>query len=377
MNVPFYRHSVNDDDIAAVAAAMREPMLTTGDRVHAFEERFAEYTHNEHAVGVMSGTHALELALHLNGVGPGDEVITTPLTFVATTNAIVHSGATPVFVDVEESTGNIDATLVEAAVTPRTRAILIVHLYGVLCDMRRLRELADRHGVALIEDSAHCVEGLRDGVRPGNLGDVGCFSFYATKNITCGEGGMLTAHDEQQASRLASLALHGMTKSAETRMEGKYAHWDVAEPGYKANMPNILAAMLENQLARIESQWAVRDGICERYERAFADTEGVAFPVVPAAGRSARHLFTIWVDPSQRDAVILALNARGVGVTVNYRAVHLLRYYREALGFERGMFPLAERIGDSTITLPLYPGLTDGELDYVIESVREAVATAG
>ena len=374
MNVAFYRHSVNDDDVAAVAAAMREPMLTTGARVHAFEKRFAEYTHNEYAVGVMSCTHALELALRVRGVGPGDEVITTPLTFVATTNATVHSGATPVFVDVEESTGNIDAALVEAAVTPRTRAILVVHLYGVLCDMRRLRRIADRHGIALIEDSAHCVEGVRDGVRPGNLGDIACFSFYATKNITCGEGGMLTVHDEKQADLLASLALHGMSKTAESRMEGKYAHWDVEVPGYKANMPNVLAAMLENQLTRIESLWAERDRICAAYEQAFADIEGVTFPVAPSGCRSARHLFTIWVDPLRRDEVILALNARGVGVTVNYRAVHLLRYYRETLGFERGMFPVAERIGDSTITLPLYPGLTDDEVDYVIRNVRESVA---
>jgi UDP-4-amino-4-deoxy-L-arabinose-oxoglutarate aminotransferase len=372
VKVPFYRHSLADEDVASVVAALADPVLTRGARVVELERRLAELTGNEHVVGLMSGTHALELALRVHGVGPGDEVITTPLTFVATSNVVLHCGARPVFVDVEPATGNIDPALVEAAVTPRTRALLVVDLYGTMCDMRALRAIADRRGLTLIEDAAHCLEGERDGVRPGNLAHAGCFSFYATKNVTSGEGGAIAVHDGELAERLVSLSMHGMSRPAEKRFEGRYQHWDVAEPGYKANMSNLQAALLLPQLARVEAQWRRREAICQSYERAFGAMEGVGFPVVPEGARSGRHLFTIWVPPEERDRTIAALEEEGIGVTVNYRAVHLLAYYREALGLRRGMFPVAERIGDATVSLPLYPRLTDAEIEHVIGAVRRA-----
>ena len=374
MRVDFYKHNLDEQDMRAVVEAMKSPFLTTGELVHEFEKRLAEYTCNEYAIGLMSCTHALMLALKLYNIGSDDEVITTPMTFAATANSILHVEATPVFVDVEPDTGNIDASLVEGAITPRTRAILVVHLYGLMCDMVRLREIADRHDLILIEDSAHCIEGARDGVRPGNLGDAACFSFYATKNITSGEGGAIVVHDEAQAALLAQMSLHGMSKSAEKRFGGDYVHWDMDVLGYKANMSNIQAAMLLHQLERIDLQWERREQICRTYEHAFHRTGGVDFPIVPEGAKSARHLFTIWVDPSQRDEIIARMNQHGVGVTVNYRAVHLLKYYRERFGFERGMFPNAERIGDSTITLPMYPKLMDEEVRYVIAAVQKAVS---
>ena len=375
MQVDFYKHNIDEQDILAVTEAMKSRFLTTGKSVHDVEKRLAEYTRNEYAVGLMSCTHALELSLRLYKIGPGDEVITTPMTFVATANSILYTGATPVFVDVEPETGNIDASLAEQAVTPRTRALLVVHLYGLMCDMVRLREIADRHNLVLIEDSAHCIEGVRDGVRPGNLGDAACFSFYATKNITSGEGGAIVVRDEAQAALLAQMSLHGMSKSAEKRFEGTYVHWDMDVLGYKANMSNIQAAMLMHQFERIDSLWDRRKRICRMYEDAFRSMDGVDFPIVPDGVRSARHLFTIWVDPNDRDEVIARIQQQGVGVTVNYRSVHLLNYYRQRFGFKRGMlYPNAERIGDSTITLPMYPKLTDEEVQYVIAAVQKAVS---
>jgi UDP-4-amino-4-deoxy-L-arabinose-oxoglutarate aminotransferase len=373
MKVEFYKHDIEESDIRAVSAAMRAPILTTGQTVYEFEKRFAEYTSNEFAIGLMSGTHALELALRLYDIGQGDEVITTPLSFIATSNAIIQAGAHPIFVDVETSTGNIDADLIEQAITAKTRALLIVHLYGVMCDIKKLRAIADKYHLILIEDAAHCIEGSREGFRSGNLGDVACFSFYATKNITSGEGGAISVHHASQAELLRTLSLHGMDKSAEKRYQNKYQHWDMKTLGHKANMSNIQAAMLLGQLERLDDQWEKREKICRIYEHAFSEMKGVSFPVVPQNAKSARHLFTIWVDPSRRDEILLRLQEQGVGVAVNYRAIHLLQYYREKFGFKRGDYPQAEHIGDSTITLPLYSKLTDKEIKYVIEAVKKAL----
>jgi UDP-4-amino-4-deoxy-L-arabinose-oxoglutarate aminotransferase len=373
MKVEFYKHDIEESDIRAVSAAMRAPILTTGQTVYEFEKRFAEYTSNEFAIGLMSGTHALELALRLYDIGQGDEVITTPLSFIATSNAIIQAGAHPIFVDVETSTGNIDADLIEQAITAKTRALLIVHLYGVMCDIKKLRAIADKYHLILIEDAAHCIEGSREGFRSGNLGDVACFSFYATKNITSGEGGAISVHHASQAELLRTLSLHGMDKSAEKRYQNKYQHWDMKTLGHKANMSNIQAAMLLGQLERLDDQWEKREKICRIYEHAFSEMKGVSFPVVPQNAKSARHLFTIWVEPSRRDEILLRLQEQGVGVAVNYRAIHLLQYYREKFGFKRGDYPQAEHIGDSTITLPLYSKLTDKEIKYVIEAVKKAL----
>jgi UDP-4-amino-4-deoxy-L-arabinose-oxoglutarate aminotransferase len=303
------------------------------------------------------------------GVGPGDEVITTPMTFIATATSILEAGATPRFVDVEPETGNLDATKVEAAITERTRAVVPVHLYGQMCDMRALREIADRHNLYLIEDAAHAVEGARDGVRPGELSDTACFSFYATKNLTCGEGGALVTDDDVLMERLRLLRLHGMNKTAHDRHREGYAHWDMTTLGWKYNMDNIHAALLLAQFDRIESNLEKRQALARLYEEGLAEIAGVSHPATRASATHARHLFTVWIGDGMRDQAIEELKRAGIEITVNYRAIHLLTYFSENFGHKRGDFPAAERIGDETLSLPFYPNMPPEHVRVVLQSL--------
>jgi len=374
MAVDFYRHSLGEDEKAAVRDVLDSLFLTTGQKVYAFENAFEDYLGVAAVVCTAHATASLHLAMLAAGIGPGDEVVTTPMTFLSSSNAVVYAGGTPVFVDVDPATANIDPVAVEAAITPRTRAIVAVDLYGLMADMVALRAIANRHGLSLVEDAAHCVEGRRDGFGPGQLADYGCFSFYATKNLTCGEGGAITARDATKKNLLRQLGSHGMSKNAAERHAGKYQHWDMERLGYKYNLSDVNAALLLPQLPKLADRLRRREEISRMYEAAFRATPGVSFPVVPEGMTSGRHLFTIWVDPARRDAVLAGIQSRGIGVAVNYRAVHLTKFYRERFGFRRGMFPEAERIGDSTITIPLWPAMTDTQVDEVIAAVRGAVA---
>lgn len=374
MKVEFYRHSILDDDIQRVNEVLKSIFLTTGEYVNKFERKFADYLGCKEVVGLTSCTAALHLSLLAYGIGPGDEVITTPLTFIATANAILHVGATPVFIDVEPETGNINAALIEAAITPRTKAIIPVHLYGQLCDMILIKQIANQYNLIVIEDAAHSIESIRDGIRPGQLGNTACFSFYATKNITSGEGGAVATNDTEVAEKIRMLRLHGMNKGASERYTDKYKHWDMEICGWKYNMDNIQGALLIGQLDRIEDQLKRREKISRRYEEAFTRVTGLGFPKVKPEGRSARHLFTIWVEPAIRDKVLQGLQDEGIGVAVNYRAIHLLKYYSQKYGYFRGTYPIAERIGDSTVSIPLYPGLKEKEITKVIDAVKKVVA---
>lgn len=375
--IPFFAHDLGAAELAAVAEVLAGPILTTGETVARFEARFAAYLGARHAVGMTSCTGAIHLALEAFGIGDGDEVITTPMTFIATATAILQAGARPVFVDVEPTTGNLDPAAVEAAITSRTKAIVPVHLYGLMCDMRALRAIADRHGLKVIEDAAHCIEGERDGARPGALGDAACFSFYATKAITCGEGGALVVNDADLAARLRLLRLHGMNKSAADRQREGYQHWDMVEFGWKYNMDNIQAALLLPQMERMEANCERRAALAEAY-RAQIRARGidVALPSPVARTRHAHHLFPVWTSAAIRDDVVGALQAQGVGVVVNYRAIHLLSYLRDRLGYPRGSFPNAERIGDSTLSLPLYPTMPIDHVAVVVAALEKAVAGA-
>jgi dTDP-4-amino-4,6-dideoxygalactose transaminase len=372
--VEFYRHSVTEEDIQEVAAVLRSVFLTTGPKSAAFEKAFAEYLGVQDVVTVSSCTSALFLSLVGLDIKEGDEVITTPLTFIATSNAVLHTGATPIFVDVEADTGNIDVMRVRGAITERTKAVIPVHLYGLMADVQSLADICADAGIEMIEDAAHAAEPIRDGLRPGHKGAAACFSFYATKNLTCGEGGAIATNRRELGERLRRLRQHGMSKGAAERYTSRYNHWDMVELGYKANLSDINAALLLGQLPRLEAQLAKREAIAQRYEEAFAGIDGLSYPIVPPGMRSARHLFTIWVPPQHRDESLSMLQDKGIGVAVNYRAVHLLSYYRERFGFEPGMFPNAERIGASTITLPLYPSMTERQVDAVIEAVRSVAA---
>lgn len=375
MKVEFYKHTISQEDINNATEVLNSLFLTTGEAVDNFERKFSQYLGCKYTVGVNSCTAALHLSLLAYGIGSGDEVITTPMTFISTANAVIHAGATPVFVDVEPDTGNIDADLIESAITPRTKAILPVHLYGQMCDMKRIREIADKYQLVVIEDAAHAIEANREGVRPGELGDAACFSFYPTKSITSGEGGAVSTNNEEIAAKLRKLRLHGMSKGAAERYSKRYEHWDMEMLGWKYNMDNIQAALLLNQLGNIEKYVQRREEICHIYEDAFKDNPQVTYLRVLPNSKSARLMFTILVPPERRDRILWELQEREIGVAVNYRAIHLLTFYRQTYGYKRDMFPVAEKIGDSTITLPLYPKLSNEEVQYVIKVVKEVTTS--
>ena len=280
--------------------------------------------------------------------------------------------------DVDAETANIDPSAVEAAVTPRTKAIVAVDLYGLMADLKALRVIADRYGLVLVEDAAHCVEGRRDGVGPGQLADYACFSFYATKNLTCGEGGAISARDASKKNLLRQLGSHGMSRNAADRYAGKYQHWDMERLGYKYNLSDVAASLLLPQLPKLAGRLERREEICRRYEAAFRDDAGHLVPGRSAKARR-RPATSSRSGSSPRTGTRSSRESRrrGVGVAVNYRAVHLTTYYAERFGFTRGMFPNAERIGDSTITIPLWPAMTDAQVDEVIAAVKAAVAAAG
>lgn len=374
MKIEFFKHNIGDEDIERASNVLRSIFLTTGDVVAEFEKEFSDYLDIKKTVGVASCTAALHLSLLAWGISEGCEVITTPMSFCATSNAVIHAGAIPVFVDVEEDTGNINAELIESRITEKTKAIIPVHLYGQMCDMKSIRKIADKYNLVVIEDAAHCIEGKRDGIKPGQLGDAACFSFYATKNITSGEGGAVTVHDSAKADLLKLFRLHGIDKSAADRYTKRYVHWDMPVLGWKYNMDNIQAALLIGQLKRIDNLWKRRDEIWIRYEDAFRGTNGIKLMKTVPNSRHARHIFTIQVSDKKRDSMLASLQEKGIGVAVNYRPIHLLKYYRDRFGFKKGDFPVAEKIGETTISLPLYSKLKDVEVDYVINSALHSLS---
>ncbi len=366
--IEFYRHNIGEQEIKAVTETLQNIFITTGPKTRLFEKEFAAYLGAKHCIGVTSWTIGAFLVLKAWGIGPGDEVIVPAMTFIATPNVILHCGATPVFVDSERSTGNIDVNKIEEKISPRTKAIIPVHLYGQMADMTAIRTLAQKHGLRVLEDAAHCIEGTRNGHRPGHLSEAACFSFYATKNITCGEGGAIVTNDDELAEKLHLLRFHGMSKSAANRYYQTYQHWDMEILGYKANMTDIQASLLVPQLERIEETWKRKNEICRRYEEAFR-AERIEFPVSLTDSKPARHLFTVWAPRGKRDSILVALQEKGIGVAVNFRAVHLLSFFRKHFGLKSGDFPVAEEIGDRTISIPMYPKLSHEEIEYILDTV--------
>ena len=370
----FGRPAIEEPEIAEVVATLRSGWIGTGPRVARFEEMFREYIGAPYAVALNSCTAALHLSMVASGVGAGDEVITTPLTFCATANAIVHTGARPVFADVDRSTGNIDPDAVERAITPRTRALVPVHYAGRPCPMDRLQAIARRHRLLLIEDAAHAIEAAVGGRKIGTIGDLTCFSFYVTKNVVTAEGGMVTTADADLAARIKINGLHGMSQDAWKRFSDTgYRHYEVTAPGFKYNMTDLQAALGLHQLPRLAAGAERRRQIWERYDDAFKGLPVVRPAAVEAGAVHARHLYTILVDDrlgKTRDRVLDELIALRIGTGVHYTALHLHRYYRERWAYAPGDFPNAEYIGDRTLSLPLSPGLTDADVGDVIAAVR-------
>jgi len=387
--VEFYRHQLGEDEASSWRKVLETLFLTLGPQVAAFEQELGQFLVRgrpelapPHVVGTNSCSMGMLLALRALDVGPGDEVITTPMTFAATTNAILHLGAKPKLVDVEPATGLIDPVAVRAALSARTVGILPVHLYGQLADMPALRAIADAHGLFIVEDSAHGIEIEREGIRPGQLGDAAVFSFYATKNVTSGDGGAVATRDAKVAERLRRLRNHGVGKAATERHGGLYQHWDLVELGYKANLTDLDAALLRPQLAHVEEKRAMREQVARRYEAGLREriedlrtppptVHGVPW-LIERRGTSSHHLFTLHAWPGERDALLAKLGAAGIGTAVNYRAIHGLTYLVEALGVPRGALPVAEEMGDRTLSLPMYPTLSAEDQDRVIRAVADA-----
>lgn len=368
--IEFFKHNIDEEDIARVTDVLHSVFLTNAGVTKEFERKFSEYLGVEHTVALNSCTAALHLSLLALGIGEGDEVITTPMSFVATANSILHAGATPVFVDIEAESGNMDAALIEAAITPKTKAIMPVHLYGSMCDMKKIKMIADKYDLKIIEDCAHCIEGERDGIRPGALSDAACFSFYATKNITSAEGGAVSCNSAELAARLYKLRLHGINKDAASRYTGAYKHWDMEILGWKYNISDVQSALLIGQLEKIEERLLVRQQLAQRYEREL-DKHAITYVKVPSGTDSARHLFVIKTD--ERDEALAYLQQNGIGVAVNYLPIHLNSFYTQNMGFKEGMYPVAEEFGKRCISLPLYPKLEVESVHYICETVGRFV----
>lgn len=370
--------AVGLEEADAVRQVILGGWMGTGPKSKEFEDRFKAYVGREHAVAVNSCTAALFLSLHALGLRPGDEVITTPLTFAATVNVIEHVGATPVFVDVDRSTGLIDPDLVRRAVTPRTKALVPVHLYGRTCDMGALGALAEEHGLVLVEDCAHSIESTFNGQRAGTFGKVACYSFYVTKNVTTVEGGMLLTDDAELAVRLKRLALHGMSADAWARFSDQgYRHYQVVEPGFKFNMTDIQAAMGLVQLGKVDAMLQKREELWGYYDRCLADLPFELPAAAERGSRHARHLYTILVGEDRaglsRDRMLVELQQRNIGAGVHYLGQHLQPYYRDKYGLLPEHFPNATYHSLRTLSLPLSARLTERDLDDVVLALRSAL----
>lgn len=376
MQVPFYRHGLDAGYAEMIGSVLDSPILTSGQVGREVEARLCSFFEVPHAKLTNSWTNGAVATLLALDIGPGCDVIVPAMSFVATANVVELVGARPVFADVDPATLLVTPEAVASVVTPRTRAVIPVHLYGQMVDIGALRAVL-RPGIAIIEDAAHCFEGTLRGERPGAQSDAAIFSFYATKNITCGEGGAIVTRDAALAARLQHTVLHGMSAGAADRFKaGRYRHWDMERLGTKANLTDLLAALLPAQIDGVYARLAERERLVGRYRAALRDHPAVRLPAELPGMRSAQHLFPIHLAGSERDRVLAALNEGGVGATVNYTAIPATKYYRNKYGLAPGLFPVAETWGEGTLSLPLFPGLRDDEQDHVIATLLEGVIPA-
>jgi perosamine synthetase len=377
--IPFHRPSIGEEEIAEVVETLRSGWLTTGPRVRRFEELFAAYVSARHAVAVNSGTAALQLALEAIGLTRGDEVIIPTYTFTATGEAVASFGARPVLADCRADTLNLDATTVESLVTPRTKAIVPVHVAGQACDMDPLLNLAGRHGLHVVEDAAHALPTTYQGRTVGTIGELTAFSFYATKSITTGEGGMVTTERDDLAARIRRMSLHGLSGDTWSRESDQGARfYEVLDFGFKYNLTDLAAAIGIHQVRRAHDMWRRRREIAAAYTKAFVDLDTCAPPREAAYGTHAWHLYIVELNlPALghgRNEVMRRLRTRGIATAVHFAPLHLHRAYRERFGYGPGAFPVAERIFERALSLPIYPGMTDPDVAEVIEAVRDTLA---
>jgi dTDP-4-amino-4,6-dideoxygalactose transaminase len=375
--IVFGAPDLHDDEINEVVASLRSGWIGTGPKVAQFEQEFAHLkgVPQEQVAAVNSCTAALHVSMIAAGLSPGDEVLTTAMTFCATANAIIHAGATPVPVDIDSQTLNIDTDALEQRITPRSRAIVPVHFAGRPCDMDAIMRIASKHDLLVIEDCAHAIETQWRGQHAGTFGDFGCFSFYVTKNVVTGEGGMVLARSAEMIDRIKVLSLHGMTKDAWRRFgDDGYKHYEVVEAGFKYNMMDLQAALGIHQLRRVESNWQRRREIWQAYQQAFADLPA-GLPAEPDKDtRHACHLYTLMIDERDcgmtRDQFLEKMSAAGIGLGVHYRSLTQQPYYQETFGWRPDDYPVSSKFGDQTVSLPLGPGLTAENVERIIATVR-------
>ena len=379
--IPFFIPDIGEDAIQRVGDSIRSGWLTTGPQTAQFEDEFRRYVGADYAVAVSSCTAALHLALVAHGIGPGDEVITPTMTFVATVEVVVHTGARPVLVDVNPDNLNIDPALVERAVTQRTKAVIPVHYGGHPAPMDEILQIARRHRLLVIEDAAHALPARYRGRPVGSIGDSTCFSFYANKTITTGEGGMITTNDRAVADRVRSLSLHGMSSDAWDRYTAA-GPWDykVVAAGYKYNLSDIAASIGIEQLARADAFAAARTEIAGIYDELFADSDLVTPLGVDGAIDHARHLYVVRLNIAalklDRSSIMEALRERGIGTSVHYRPVHMHQHYQDLLGHVPDDFPVAARAFDEVVSLPIYPKMTRSDAEYVASCLLSVAAMA-
>lgn len=367
---------IEEAEIKEVEATMKSGWIGTGPKVAKFEDMFRKYIGSKYAIALHSCTAGLHLAMLVAGIKPGDEVITTPMTFCATANAIIHAGGKPVFVDVDRKTMNIDPKKIEKAITPKTKAIIPVHLAGRPCEMDMIMAIAKKHNLIVIEDAAHAIEAEYKGQKIGNIGDMTCFSFYVTKNLVTGEGGMVTTNKQEYADKIKMYGLHGMSRDAWKRFADEgYKHYQVIFPGFKYNMMDIQAAMGIHQLPKLKKMLKRRTEIWKKYDKSFN-----ALPVITPAPEQedtvhARHLYTLLLDIDKagmtRDEFLTKMTENNIGIGVHYLALHLQEYYQKTFGYKRGDYPEAEYISERTVSLPISAKLSDKDVEDVISAVQK------
>lgn len=375
--IPFARPDIGHDEIERVRAVLESGWLTTGEQVHRLEREIADYVGAKHAIALNSGTAALHLALEALRLKAGDEVIVPAYTFTATAEVVCYFGATPVIVDVDARTFNIDPERVAEAVTERTKAIIAVHFGGLAAELDALRAIAKPRNIAIIEDAAHALPTRYRGRTVGAISDITCFSFYATKTLTTGEGGMLCTDDDDWAARCRVMALHGISHDAWNRYsaEGSW-HYEVVAPGYKYNMTDIAGALGLAQLAKIDRMRERRQEIAMRYNAAFGDDPAFEIPPFEAPEDHSWHLYALRVNGIDRAKFIDDLRERGIGTSVHFIPLHLHPFYRERFGYTRDSFPVATLQYEREVSLPIYSVMSDADVEAVIRAVRDAKRSA-
>lgn len=374
--IPFHLPEIGDEEVNSVVDTLRSGWLTTGAKAKAFETDFGAYVGASHAVAVNSCTAALHLALEAIGVREGDEVIVPTMTFTATAEVVHYLRAKPVLVDCEPDTLNVDPAKIEAAITPHTKAIVPVHFAGHPCDMKPILELARKHNLKVIEDAAHALPAKYDGKMVGAIGDITCFSFYATKTIATGEGGMATTQNEAWAQRMRMMSLHGISHDAWKRYtkEGSW-YYEVLSPGFKYNLTDIAAAIGIEQLKKADRFCAARKEIASIYDKAFADLPQIELPVTRDNVQHAWHLYVIKLNLKalgiDRNRFVEELRAHEIGASVHFIPLHLHPYYRDELGYRKESFPVATEIFERIVSIPIYPKMGSAEVNRVIDAVRK------